>query len=111
MTKPLNLKKTAKASKQAAKLLQKAFAKQLKQQLEQGLDLTAIDKARSKQLVQGFIAQLQEQGRQESRIHFPHHGIVLTKPWKNKPCSNCPALEGHLCKCALKQAKKVRLGS
>ncbi len=31
-----------------------------------------------------------------------------SKPFKNKPCSSCPALCGGLCKCALKRASNNR---
>ncbi|WP_298443339.1 hypothetical protein [uncultured Ferrimonas sp.] len=102
--------KKDKDNKKAAKLLLKAVKKQLEKQLKQGVDLTEFDKSQCEQLASDFVAGLNQAPAEPTRHHFPHHGIVLTKPWKGKPCKNCPALDGHLCKCALKQAKRVRLG-
>ena len=32
---------------------------------------------------------------------------VATRPFKAKPCSNCPALKEGLCRCALKRARRL----
>lgn len=95
-------------SDKAEKKLLKAIKKELKKQRKQGADYGLLDQGRSKQLAYQFVSGLIEE-QNPPRHTFPHHGIVLTKPWKGKPCKNCPALDGHLCKCALKQTKKARL--
>ncbi|QIZ75427.1 hypothetical protein [Ferrimonas lipolytica] len=96
-------------NKQAAKMLQKALKQQIKDKLKQGTDFTALTQVECEQLASTFISNLGLAKATSTRHHFPHHGIVLTRPYKGKPCKNCPALEGHLCKCALKQQKRVRL--
>lgn len=103
---------TAITAQEQTKKLAKSLKKELKKQISQGKAVPALTKKQRQNLVQSWVEQLRltplKAQPNTTEKTFSHSGVSLTKPWKNKPCRGCPALHGHLCKCALKRARKLQ---
>ncbi|GAA4878984.1 hypothetical protein [Ferrimonas pelagia] len=113
MSKDKAAKKLAKAEAKQRKALLKACNKSLKKALSAEIvsPSLSLDPAQRKEMAEQWVQQVMQTLNSPVVSFYPETPYPLDKPLKKKACKSCPALSGGLCRCAVKQSRKLTPGT